>query len=684
MTSSHYSLLKSQEMTNHAMVANQNGSQTTLGESGISSKGSSMLDEYGSATAPSSSAPSTPHVLCRSKPPPKPPRIRSYVGRSSYNDHKSPSPSVRSPGVESLKSSLADVTDTLDASVHSPDGSVHMKQHPLVLKSKVCQILAQTRDILVCEMNPENILSYLQEKGVITACTERELRRSTSKQTMCELLLDIITSKGHAEFKVFCDALRYVEHQDYLADLLYVLDSLIETMTVSNGHPLRPDVQDMSSSGTEETSSAHRENYCHQCNCNNNNLETNEMLSECTSFDIDISYFDIVTGENKAVEDVAEIKITRPVTPHNLDRSFSFQVEDADRYIPVISVGLYNQCLCGGAMDSLARILERFTCVRELSIAKSHIDTAGIRRLGKALQRNHSLVKLDLRLNTIGDDGAAFLADGLRQNTTLRTLNVTSTGLSGPGCSRLLSGLMRNPSLTDLDVGFNDLREVGCRAMAELLASNSNLRKLRMRDNNILDRGPRHLFKSLQKNSRLSVLDLSSNRMGNINMGNMSEMLLYNRTLRELNLENCNISKEGCIALARALRTNTVLKILDLSMNPIKDDGVEFLSDGLKYNQVLDTLCLNMCMVGNRGFLRVLDALRYNTTMTTLKLCYNDIGRTEAPCPSTGGSSSAQDDLVPTIEVVYDQLCQILQFNKNLKVLLWGNKLDEPVDAPPQ
>ena len=41
-------------------------------------------------------------------------------------------------------------------------------------------------------------------------------------------------------------------------------------------------------------------------------------------------------------------------------------------------------------------------------------------------------------------------------------------------------------------------------------------------------------------------------------------------------------------------------------------------------------------------------------------------------------TESMSGNTTPTVEELYDELCEVLQVNKNLKVLLWGNKLDEP------
>ena len=267
--------------------------------------------------------------------------------------------------------------------------------------------------------------------------------------------------------------------------------------------------------------------------------------------------------------------------------------------------------------------------------------------------------------------------------------------------------------------------------MAQALTSNCPLRKLRVRDNCVRADGAYRLFKALKKNSRLQLLDVSSNQLGSgssySSLTALSEMLRYNRTLRQLNVENCAISRDGCQALARALKSNAVLRSLDLSMNPLRDAGVEALAEGLKYNQTLDVLCLNMCDIANHGFAKLLEALKYNMTLKTLKMCYNKIGRygnnngSASPASNSSTvdlnltSSSISDATLndshvlladvsmssvasggaplnssslscdggvtsASIEDVYDKLCRVLQQNKDLKVLLWGNKLEDDDD----
>lgn len=641
----------------------QQGSESSLGESGISSRGSSLDDTQPVVySVYSTSAPSTPSVMIRRKPPPKPPRMRSYIQSGPTENGTCPSPPLSPPGdIKSLKSSLADVTNALDLSMIGSPRSAGPKRSssPRRIQSQTTQIMHQAKEFLSYEIEPDALLVYLRQHDVFSSTTERELRRARCRHSRSELLLDIITSKGQSEFETFCEALRTIGRQPYLADVLQVLNTLIETV-----------LQDK----TKEKEPA-SPSKCSVCSSNNNTTSDDvcDVLDEPPNFEVDIFYVNSETGQTRAMKDVQILKLSRMYRVSGTEESILLRSE-ADRYVPVLAVSLFSQCLCDGKVDILADILSQYSCIRELSLAKNHIGVEGMALLGEALKKNYGLYKLDIRLNIVGDKGGAELAAGLRGNSSIRILNLTSTGLTGSGCTYLMQGLSRNNTLTDLDVGFNDLQDTGCEAVADLLANNCSLRKLRMRDNYITSDGARRIFKSLRKNSRLFYLDMSSNKVGNESIAALAEVLLFNRTLRELNLENCRISTEGCAALARALKTNTVLRSLDLSMNPMGDSGVDALSDGLKYNQVLDVLCLNMCGVGNRGFIKLLDALYFNATLTSLKLCYNNIGPARV--------RSGTHDCPPTVSEIYERLCQILQQNKDLKVLLWGNKLDGPDDRP--
>ena len=658
-----------------------------LDESGFSSREPSTLGEV---TGQTISAPSTPlpHGMMRKKPPPKPPRMRGCGSTSTMvkNSTLKAPPSIITNGTDTLKSSIADVTNTLDNSfLKTPDIFKGRSTHvPATPKEKVQSVLSQAKEFLAYEIEPEEILHIMRERLVVDSRAEMEIRKCTTRFTMSEMLIDAVTSKGHRAFVVFCESLRSTKKQGYIVDLLETLDSLVELITGLNSKETMLGTADSKSKSQTlpvERDDLSYDKICPDC-ATNNNFPTDDIFDDGGTFDIEILYMDTNSGQTNPVKDVAILKRRkRPRSMGGPEDSW-FIRDDADKYIPVLSLSVYNQCLInGGGIDMLCNLLEKYSCIRDMSIVKNHIDAKGMTRLGQALGKNRGLIELDIRLNSIGDGGAEHLAQGIRRHPTLKVLNVTSTSLSGHGCSMLIQGSAKNQTLAEVDIGFNDLdEESGCVSIAEALASNCGVRKLRMRATGLHQDGATKILKALKRNSRLAFLDISGNKLGNESLSTLGEVLLCNRTVKEINLENCYISQEGCSYLARGLRTNTTLKYLDLSMNPLKDDGIQALADGLKYNQVLDTLCLNMCCIGNQGFTKLLESLRFNSTMTTLKLCYNNIGHDDPksnPSTPTAAHRPFMELPVPTVDELYEKLCQILQTNKDLKVLLWGNKFED-------
>ena len=629
-----------------------------------------------------------PTLMGRRKPPPKPPRMKNFLQHSKSLTDPRKSRRVRdtaSPGRQSLRSALSEVTSVLDASItglsiDDIETDFHVDQK--MSDKKVYKIFSKSREILVHEIPVPQVTTHMFESGALSPRMREEILRTPDSEEQGQLLLDVVLTKGREDFFLFCDAVRDAGGKPYLSDLLLALDGLLEALSKD-------------------------EERCPVCSCNNNmSPSTGDLTDDSPSFDIDINYCDKATGICMSVKDyLSEQKVNADIlgstSPLGEDGSLRDpkERERQPRFIPMVSANVYNQCLCvNDRVGHLVDVLLNRYCVRELSIAKCHLDSDGMDRLGAALQGNKSLAKLDIRLNTLGDHGADSLASGLRRNNSLRSLNITGTGLSGPGCGLLAHGLYKNHGLTELDIGFNDLQDSGCREISELLARDTVLRKLRMRDNNITPVGSSHMFSSLRYNSRLTTLDLSSNKVDDHSMSTLGEVLLVNRSLRELNLENCKIRSSACGSLARALKTNSTLRMLDMGMNPLGDTGVSSLADGMKYNHGLDSISLNMCRVGNLGFVNILEALKFNSSLATLKLCYNNIGLEPGARQRTSSSSNELDiyENIParvgqrsdedaesvlsdlSLDYLYDKLCRVLQQNKDLRVLLWGNRFCEP------
>lgn len=553
-------------------------------------------------------------------------------------------------------------------------------------------IMQRTVTFLSYELEP----FFLEEFCNSMRETEEEDKRvlrigqqsSVSKtvEAVREILAPIVRDPDSDVYREFCEALRERTHDHYLADLLEVLGSLLR---------LRRE-------GEEEDGGER------QCLCRQSTV--GDTSSSCRGFDLEVIYVDRETRKAKSFNGVTSLKRRRYRRSHQeADHVTAVRVGDAsDRYVPMLSVRLYAQCLCEGRARRLQRLVEAYPCVRDLSLVRTRLEDQAKVRLCRAIEQNAGLYSLDLNLSCLGDDGAMFLASALRSNRDLRSLNLSTNDLTERGCVLLARGLACSRALTELNLGFNDVGDGGCEALAGVLAGNRcHLRRLKLRNNNVTARGASAIFGSLRKNSRLCHLDLGSNDITDAGLQSLSDALIHNRTLAELTIDNCGITRRGCHVIARPLKVNTVLRSLSLSMNGVGNAGVQRLAEGVKLNRSLVELSLNMCEISNSGLWYLLEAIRHNFRLKTLKLCYNSIDINAARTIRNGGAgvprdvisgdvsstkrdrrsfpvdanffdsyNTSTDDVISGSEL-YAKLVELLHTNSPLKVILWGNRLED-------
>lgn len=541
-----------------------------------------------------------------------------------------------------------------------------------------------------------------EEEGEEKKRVQIEQRSSVSKtvDSIRKILAPIVRDPDSDEYREFCEALREQAHDHYLADFLEALGSLLK----------------LKEEEKEEEDDGEKQSQC-LCRLQSTVTDSSSSSSSCRLFELDVIYVDRETRKAKSFNGVTSLKRRRYRRSHPdaaaEDHVTAVRVGDAsDRYVPMLSVRLYAQCLCEGRARRLQRVVEAYPCVRDLSLVRTRLEDQAKVRLCRAIEQNVGLYALDLNLSCLGDDGAMFLASALRSNRDLRSLNLSTNDLTDHGCGLLARGLARSRALTELNLGFNDVGDGGCEALAAVLAGNRcHLRRLKLRNNNVTARGASAIFGSLRKNSRLCHLDLGSNDITDEALRSLSDALIHNRTLSELCVDNCGITRRGCHVIARPLKVNTVLRCLSLSMNGVGDAGVQRLAEGVKHNRSLVELSLNMCEISNSGLWHLLEAVRHNFRLKTLKLCYNsiDINAAARTVRNGGGgatgirrdvisggvsSSTKRDRRSFPVDAnyfdgddtsaddvsgseLYARLVELLHANSPLKVILWGNRLED-------
>ncbi len=125
-----------------------------------------------------------------------------------------------------------------------------------------------------------------------------------------------------------------------------------------------------------------------------------------------------------------------------------------ERIATLRSIDLSNNAI-GGAVVSVAAMLERNTTITSLNLGCSTLGPDGAKALASMLGKNSTLLSLRLAENKILSDGARAIAAALERNATLTALDLSFNGIGAEGVEALAKALEVNPTLTTLDISWN-------------------------------------------------------------------------------------------------------------------------------------------------------------------------------------------------------------------------------------
>jgi len=335
----------------------------------------------------------------------------------------------------------------------------------------------------------------------------------------------------------------------------------------------------------------------------------------------------------------------------------------------MLSVKLVGRVFCEPVARRVERLLEQFSCVRQLSLSRCGLDPPTVVRLGRVLQLNTCLYSLDLAGARLADDAAMLLAHALQRNSSLRVLGLAGNALTSRGCRLIVRAIGKTRAMSELDLSDNRIGDGGCQALSELLSTpNCPLRTLLVCNNGFGVVGASAVFSALRRNSRLTHLEVSRNEIGDESSQELTTALIYNRTLRYLAASSCSFTTATCCMLARPLQTNSILRVLVLDCNErISDAGVEVLADSLRYNRSLRQLSLNHCGLTHLALTGLLPALYYNNTIRMIDVRpSNDPQR---PLPSNLAAAGDDGSHGNVTSSPAAELSRVLRANPLLRIL---------------
>jgi hypothetical protein len=248
---------------------------------------------------------------------------------------------------------------------------------------------------------------------------------------------------------------------------------------------------------------------------------------------------------------------------------------------------------CEAVIDALeTNPTGAFKGLEELDITHNHLTARAARRLARLLERHTAIRRVSLYDNDIGDDGASALAEALAANGArdegLETLFLERNGIGDAGAAALAEALAGgNTALSHLDLDFNAVGVEGARALAAALGPNAA--NARARDGFVDD-----VPDVPGCGSGLRHLDLGANPIGDEGAFALAEALSAEGSLIDhLDVARCGITDAGAVRLAAMLRDNRKLVNLKLTSNDeIRDEGVTAIAAAVRANPVIERVAL--------------------------------------------------------------------------------------------
>ena len=193
-----------------------------------------------------------------------------------------------------------------------------------------------------------------------------------------------------------------------------------------------------------------------------------------------------------------------------------------------------NELITDKVAESIAVAVSFKTDLQMFAISKTFFSTKGIEKVAKALKSISTLTKLYISNNSLSDETAGYVAAIIYSNTQLQEFDISKNNLQSIGIIKIAKALQKistlmklyinnnhnitdeaaddiaialscNNQLQELDISNNQFQLTGMMTIARTLQGISTLKKLYISNKNISDKAAAALFSSTQ----LEVFDAS-------------------------------------------------------------------------------------------------------------------------------------------------------------------------------
>ena len=278
------------------------------------------------------------------------------------------------------------------------------------------------------------------------------------------------------------------------------------------------------------------------------------------------------------------------------------------------------------ANDVAATVLYGSNNLKYFSLINNNLQTEGMIKITKALQKIRSLIVLEVKCNNIGKETADDIADVISHNAGLHLLNLSHNNLQTEGAIKIAKALQKIRYLQILHMNDNNIGDEAASDIAAVISCNNFLSQLYLSYNALQMNGIKKIVNVLQGKTTLQKFAIGGSKIGNDTVDGIMKILSQGLQLTVIDLSDCNLQPESTMRIVRAVNKKILnLKEFNMGGNSICIEAVDHIKVVLNRNVGLQALCLNNSKLNTMSVIEIARALR-TSSLLVLYMGGNDIG----------------------------------------------------------
>ena len=236
----------------------------------------------------------------------------------------------------------------------------------------------------------------------------------------------------------------------------------------------------------------------------------------------------------------------------------------------------------------IAIIVSVNTQLKELELSGNKLRTTGAIKIMKASQEICMLEKLYLN-NDITDEAADDIATAISCNIHLQELSLGSNNLQTSGIIKIARSLQKISSLTKLYINHNNISHEAADDIAAAISCNIHLQELNLSGNNLQTSSIIKIARNLQILS-LTKLYINHNNISHEAADDIATAISFMTKLQEFDVSENNLQTTGVVKIVNVLKDITTLRKLYLSNVNITDEVADGIAAVISYNTAMEVL----------------------------------------------------------------------------------------------